>query len=492
MQRASVDVQVLEFRSRPISVIGAVKQPGNLGFSGRWTLLEAITAAGGLAENHGNVVYILRRADNGLSDQVAIDLDDLLVRADPRVNIPIFANDLINVPGAVEVTIYCLGEVAQPGALTFKSTERITLLTAIAHAGGLTDRALEEDPDQAGRPAPTARPPRSTVDYKRILAGKAPGRRAAPGRRHRRQGVLLLSRLTPSPIDDEPELAGRARVRVQPRRVRRHAAAALEAGRRLLRRRPRRRRRPLRHHAQGVPGDDDHPDRAPQPDAAQHGQNPWLENYWNMEFYPTQYELLQSRGLAERVVKSLDLMEDPAFNPGAGGERGEGAHGPTAEDDDAVLGSLADQIRGGLAVEPVRSTQLVQLSFRAASPEFAAKAANAFAEAYIDMGVEDRYATAGKASTFLSSQIETLKQEIQDKETQLQAFSRRSDIVTLDPGSNVTLKRLEALNAQYIEAKKTAHRARGRSTTRRLNGPRGVDGRQPARAAWSASSGRSS
>jgi succinoglycan biosynthesis transport protein ExoP len=182
-------------------------------------------------------------------------------------------------------------------------------------------------------------------------------------------------------------------------------------------------------------------------------QNPWLENYWNMEFYPTQYELLQSRGLAERVVKSLDLMEDPAFNPGAAGSR-DRVHAPTAEDDDAVLGRIAGQIRGGLAVEPVRNTQLVQLSFRAASPEFAARAANAFAEAYIDMGVEDRYATAGKASTFLSSQIDKLKVEIQDKETQLQAFSRRSDIVTLDPGANVTLKRLEALNGQYMESKK--------------------------------------
>ncbi|HSS52456.1 MAG TPA: Wzz/FepE/Etk N-terminal domain-containing protein, partial [Thermoanaerobaculia bacterium] len=183
------------------------------------------------------------------------------------------------------------------------------------------------------------------------------------------------------------------------------------------------------------------------------GQNPWLENYWNMEFYPTQYELLQSRGLAERVVKSLDLMEDPAFNPGAAARK-EGGHAPTAEDDDAVLGSLAEQVRGGLSVSPVRSTQLVQLSYTAASPEFAAKAANAFSEAFIDMGVEDRYATAGKASTFLGSQIETLKHEIQDKETQLQAFSRRSDIVTLDPATNVVLKRLEVLNTSLMEAKR--------------------------------------
>jgi succinoglycan biosynthesis transport protein ExoP len=183
------------------------------------------------------------------------------------------------------------------------------------------------------------------------------------------------------------------------------------------------------------------------------GQNPWLENYWNMEFYPTQYELLQSRGLAERVVKSLDLMADPAFNPGAGAGK-DGAHGPTPEDDDAVLGSLADQVRGGLSVTPVQGTQLVQLSYRAASPEFTARAANAFAESFIDMGVQDRYATAGKASSFLTTQIETLKREIQDKENQLQAFSRRSDIVTLDPASNVTVKRLEVLNNSLMEAKR--------------------------------------
>jgi polysaccharide export outer membrane protein len=172
MQRASVAVQVVEFRSRPITVIGAVKTPGNLGFSGRWTLLEALAAAGGLAENHGNVVHVLRRADNGLSDQVTVDLDDLMVRGDTRINIPIFPNDLINVPVTVEVTVYCLGEVAKPGALTFKSSERITVLTAIAHAGGLTDRASKKI--LLKRQAPADGRSEITVDYNKILAGKEP------------------------------------------------------------------------------------------------------------------------------------------------------------------------------------------------------------------------------------------------------------------------------------------------------------------------------
>lgn len=173
VQHASVDFKVLEFRARPISVIGAVKQPGNLGFSGRWTLLEAITAAGGLAENHGNVIYVLRHSDNGLSDQIAVDVDDLLLRADPRVNLPLFANDLVNIPNAVEVTIYCLGEVARPGALSFKSTERITLLAAISRAGGLTDRAARKI---LIKRAATGSAPAAEIeaDYKRILAGKAP------------------------------------------------------------------------------------------------------------------------------------------------------------------------------------------------------------------------------------------------------------------------------------------------------------------------------
>jgi capsular exopolysaccharide synthesis family protein len=183
------------------------------------------------------------------------------------------------------------------------------------------------------------------------------------------------------------------------------------------------------------------------------GQNPWLENYWNMEFYPTQYELLQSRGLAERVVKSLDLMNDPAFNPAAGPAR-DGKRVTTAEDDQATLGRLADQIRGGLTVDPVRNTQLVRIAFQASSPEFAARAANAFGESFIDMGVEDRYASAGKASTFLGSQSETLKQEIAQKESQLQAFSRRTDIVTLDPGTNVILQRLASLNGSLMDARK--------------------------------------
>ncbi len=170
VQRATVDVQIQEFRSRPITVIGAVRSRGPLDFSGSWTLLEALAAAGGLAENHGNLIYVLRRAENGLSDQIAISVKRLMVEADPQVNIPIFANDLINVAAAEPVTIFFLGEVQGPGALTFQSTERITLLTAIARAGGLTDRAARKIVIK--RQTESGKRREIVVDYKRILNGK--------------------------------------------------------------------------------------------------------------------------------------------------------------------------------------------------------------------------------------------------------------------------------------------------------------------------------
>ncbi|HEX6861526.1 MAG TPA: GumC family protein, partial [Thermoanaerobaculia bacterium] len=179
-------------------------------------------------------------------------------------------------------------------------------------------------------------------------------------------------------------------------------------------------------------------------------QTPWLEDWWNMEYYPTQYKLLESRGLAERVVQNLRLAEDPFFNPG--GKPLPAGAPPTAEADLTALGHLANRLRGGLSVEPIRTTQMVTLTYRSTNPEFAARAVNGFAEAFIDWGIENRSTTAGNASTFLSSQIDTLKKEIGDKEAQLQNVSRTSNIVELESGSNVTMQRLEALNKSYSDA----------------------------------------
>lgn len=139
--KATVSVQVVEFASKPISVVGAVVHPGRIGATGSTTLIQAITEAGGLAAGHGQEIYVLRTARNGLSEQLAINIDDLMVRGNPDLNIPLAPNDLVNVPLDPPVTVYVMGEVMRPGKAMFRRSQQPTLLQAMAESGGPTDRA---------------------------------------------------------------------------------------------------------------------------------------------------------------------------------------------------------------------------------------------------------------------------------------------------------------------------------------------------------------
>ncbi len=181
-------------------------------------------------------------------------------------------------------------------------------------------------------------------------------------------------------------------------------------------------------------------------------QTPWLESFLDADYYPAAYKQLGSRGLAERVVERLDLLADPAFNPRGSGYVAKAAAPGAAVGDEEVLGNLAERLRKGLRVEPVPRTQLVEISYLDASPAFAKRVANGFADAFIDMGIESRFTSAGKTSTFLESQVEALKEEVTEKEAKLQALSRRTNTVAVDSSPNPTLQRLQALNAADIDA----------------------------------------
>ena len=172
LRKATVQISVSAYRSRPVSILGAVREPGNHYVPGTSSLLEMLTNAGGLTENHGNWIYVRRQAENGLSARVQIDVLQLIEEADPQVNIPVFAGDTINIPLSREVTIHFLGEVNQPGSLTFRSRQRVTLLTAIARAGGLTEVASNKI--RVLRETGGTEREEIAVDYRKILGGKAP------------------------------------------------------------------------------------------------------------------------------------------------------------------------------------------------------------------------------------------------------------------------------------------------------------------------------
>ena len=142
LKNAQVTIFIKEFQSKKISVMGAVKNPGMHDLIGRQSLLQVISMAGGLSEQASDTVVIFRHFKNVPSQSLVIKLDDVLLKANPKYNIPIFPGDIINVPGSQYMDIYVFGQVKNPGAVRMKKgSDEVTLLRAIAQAGGFSDRA---------------------------------------------------------------------------------------------------------------------------------------------------------------------------------------------------------------------------------------------------------------------------------------------------------------------------------------------------------------
>lgn len=138
-----VMVKISEYRSRPVSVVGAVKNPGPIENSFEVDLLQALSLAGGVQENAGPRILIMRKASTGVGSTLEIDLDDLLYEGNPILNIPIFPGDTINVPIEQLDSVFITGEVKAPGEYEFSRRDHLTLLQLISKAKGFTDYAKQ-------------------------------------------------------------------------------------------------------------------------------------------------------------------------------------------------------------------------------------------------------------------------------------------------------------------------------------------------------------
>ncbi|MDI6698447.1 MAG: polysaccharide biosynthesis/export family protein [Candidatus Saccharicenans sp.] len=156
VKKAQVSVFIKEYQSSRVAIIGAVEKPGMYELVGRQSLLQMISQAGGFKENAANEIYVLREGQDGNTASISIDLEDLLLNGDQRLNIPLQPNDVINIPVDKLITIYVFGQVRNPGALQVKMSKKITLLQAIAQAGGLSENAskrgvIVKRKDKAGK-----------------------------------------------------------------------------------------------------------------------------------------------------------------------------------------------------------------------------------------------------------------------------------------------------------------------------------------------------
>jgi capsular exopolysaccharide synthesis family protein len=172
----------------------------------------------------------------------------------------------------------------------------------------------------------------------------------------------------------------------------------------------------------------------------------------NADFLPSQVQLMKSREVAERVVRRLNLLANPQFNPKHYSEFRPDAAGRAPQPSDSDVVDAAIRIQGWLDVTIMRNTSLVEIAATAPSAELAASVANAVADSYIDWNIESRFKNIGQSSQFLASQIEQAKAEIEAKEKDLLAFGRQKEIVASDTEANPALQKLESVSRDLASA----------------------------------------
>lgn len=185
----------------------------------------------------------------------------------------------------------------------------------------------------------------------------------------------------------------------------------------------------------------------------------------------TQYELLRSRSLAERVIDELKLDKPEGSKgaaPAAQNEKPPDAPAGffarlvsgynkltlPATTDQGVLRreGLIGGFLGAMSVEPVRNSRLIKVHFDNTDPELAARIANATAQAYITMGLERRTETASYAKTLLEDQIRQVKARLEDSERNLNEYTQTKQILSLDEKTNV-------VNQTYLDFASAVSRA---------------------------------
>ncbi|HEY2345012.1 MAG TPA: polysaccharide biosynthesis tyrosine autokinase [Xanthomonadaceae bacterium] len=184
--------------------------------------------------------------------------------------------------------------------------------------------------------------------------------------------------------------------------------------------------------------------------------------YVDDNFYPTQYELLRSLALSQRVAAQLHLARDPDFQhlgaPTAMARlastflhRGKVQAKATLTDADSA--ALGGYVNAGLDIEPIKDTRLVLINFDSASPDLASRVANAVADNFIAANLEHSFNSSAYARQYLEQRLAQLKQKLEDSEKELVAVAAQEKIFTgIDGKATLPAENLAALNASLATA----------------------------------------
>jgi uncharacterized protein involved in exopolysaccharide biosynthesis len=140
-------------------------------------------------------------------------------------------------------------------------------------------------------------------------------------------------------------------------------------------------------------------------------------------FLATQYGLLQSRSLAERVAQDVNLAANPEV-VSQGGERS------------ARQKAAVSIVQANLTVKPVPNSRLVSIAYSSPSPSLSAQVANSLADNFINSNLERRYEASSYARDFLQRQLTKIRADLETSERRLVAYAQSQGIINTASGED--------------------------------------------------------
>jgi capsular exopolysaccharide synthesis family protein len=186
----------------------------------------------------------------------------------------------------------------------------------------------------------------------------------------------------------------------------------------------------------------------------------------DQEFYQTQYGLLRSRSLAERVATQLRLVDDPKFFTLFGKSDKDPALQLTGGQYSASSRAVRRRIAGEIlldhvGIEPTRLSRLVDIRFTSPEAALSARIANAWAENFIRTNLERKIQATSYGRDLLQRQLAQLKERLDQSQRQLVGYASAERIINL-PGQagaggatserSIVADDLAALNAALGQA----------------------------------------
>ncbi|MGE5813605.1 MAG: GumC family protein, partial [Acidobacteriota bacterium] len=202
--------------------------------------------------------------------------------------------------------------------------------------------------------------------------------------------------------------------------------------------------------------------------------------YWQdpEPYYQTQYRILQSRGLARRVVHALESGRagtlDAGLTPPDQGPlrlvasvrarlsnvvrslfpaKPAASPEPRGSDENQREAGLVDAFLGGVEIAPIKGTRLVDVSYSAPNPQFAALAANTLAEEYVQQNLDLRLQNTQKTLVWLGEELAKQQQKVEAAERGLSEYRDTQNALSLDERQNIVVSRLNQLNDVVTKAK---------------------------------------